>query len=954
MNLRKVFLVFALALSAVLPVSLSAQQMQPLPIDTAVRHGKLPNGLTYIVRHNANPQKRANYYIAQTVGSILEEDNQAGLAHFLEHMAFNGTKNFPGKNLISFLERIGCRFGADLNAYTAFDETVYTIMDAPTQDINVVDSCLLIMHDWSNNITLDGKEIDEERGVIHEEWRTRDNGDMRAMTYTLEKAFPNNKYGKRMPIGTMEVVDNFPHEDLRAYYKKWYRPDQQCVIVVGDIDPDYVVKKLTEIFADIKAPENAAERYYVEVEDNEEPISIIATDPEVTSTRVQIMYKRDIMPREMKATVAGFMLNYLNRIASSIINERFMEMMMKPNAPFLQAGAYQGPYMTIAKTKDALNFIAIARENEVKKSLDALVAEIMRIKKFGFTAAEYDRARTNLIKSFENSYNERGKRTNGSYTEEYKSFFIDGGYIPGIETEYEMIKMMAPQLPLELVNNAIKEYISVDKNVVLTVTGPKKDGITYPTEAELTEMYKQATKQDVEAPKEEVSDTNLMERAPKGGKIASVKKNQMYGATEVKLKNGVTVYLKTTDYKDDEVQLYAVKKGGSSLYGEKDALNVKVVNDVLDLGGLGKFDAIALQKALTGRSVDVSASVDLHEDKISGSSTVKDFETMMQLVYLTFTDMREDQDAYEAHKQRQVERIKSVKTNPLYSLRDTIAYVFYNNNPIIKPLNEEDYEKIDYKRVMQIARERYANANGMQFFFVGNIDEATMIPLIEKYIGALPSNKKQTPKTNEDKKLTLRKGKMDLFYKKDMDTPMAQIYDMIHAQMPYNLKNVLVMDALVAVLDQCYTASIREAEGGAYSVGVTGEVQFDPMNEAYILVNFPTDPARADEMNKLVYVELDNIANNGPKKEYLDKTLVNMRKSYEENLRKNAYWLYNLKRYYTRGADWAGIYLDTLNSITTTDLQNFVKEFMKQDNRLQVRLSSTKTEAEKAANQPAK
>ncbi|MDY6122513.1 MAG: insulinase family protein [Porphyromonas sp.] len=946
MNLRKVLLIFALAITAVLPASLSAQQLQPLPIDSAVRYGKLPNGLTYIVRHNANPQKRANYYIAQTVGSVLEEENQRGLAHFLEHMAFNGTKNFPGKNLISFLERIGCRFGADLNAYTSFDETVYTIMDAPTQDMKVVDSCLLIMHDWSNNITLDGKEIDEERGVIHEEWRARDNGNLRAMTYSLDKAFPNNKYGQRMPIGTMEVVDNFPHEDLRAYYKKWYRPDQQCVIVVGDLDPDYVVKKLTEIFSDIKAPENAAERYYVQVEDNIEPIAIIATDPEVTGIRVQVMYKRDAMPKEVKASVAGLMYNYAEQIVTSVINERFSEISMKPNAPFLQAGAFDSPYMGVAKTKDAFNFIAITRENEVEKSLTALVGEIVRLRRFGLTNTEYDRARTNLLKKMENAYNERGKRTNGSYTEEYKSFFVDGGYIPGIETEYQMMKQIAETLPVNAINTLLAEFLPTDKNLVLSVMGPKKEGISYPTEAELIAIYNKASEQEVEAPKEEVSETKLMEKTPNKGKILSVKKNQKYGATEVKLGNGVSVYLKKTDFKDNEVQLYATKEGGYSTYGKKDDLNVKVLDDVATLGGIGKFDAVALTKALAGRSANISTTVSLHEDQLTGSSTVEDFETLMQLFYLNCTDIRLDKDAYEAYKQRQVERIKSMAGNPLITLRDSIAYAFYDNDPIVKPLTVEDYNKISYERALQIVKERFGNVYGMKVFLVGNIDEEKMLPLIKNYLGSLPSNKKNAGKTNHNRQLRLRPGKMDLFYEKEMDTPMAQIYDMIHGKMEYNLKNVLVMDALTAVLDQCYIASIREAEGGAYSVSVSGEVQFQPKDEAYILVNFPTDPNRAEAMNKLVYVELDNIIKNGPKKEHLEKTLTNMRKSHEENLRKNIYWLYNLRRFYTRGADWDTVYNETINSITPADLQKLAKELIEQGNILQVRLSS-KPKAEK-------
>ena len=420
-------------LTLMLPRVAFAQDLrQPLPIDPQVRTGQLENGLTYFIRHNEQPKDRAEFYIAQRVGSILEEENQRGLAHFLEHMCFNGTKNFPDKTLISYLESNGMRFGYNLNAYTGIDETVYTLMEAPTERKGFIDSCLLILHDWSGFVTLADEEIDKERGVITEEWRSRDNAQMRMLNTALPKIYPNNRYGHRLPIGLMSVVNGFKYNELRDYYHKWYRPDLQAIIVVGDVDVDYVEKKIKEMFADIPAPVNAAERVYFPVEDNDEPLVAIEKDKEATSTGIMVMFKTDAMPVEMTRTIAGVMKTYLYGITNRILDERFTDLMHKPNPAFISASGYISNYF-LAQTKDALSFNASVREGELDIALKALTAEIERIRQYGFTQGEYERARTDLLKAFENSYNERETRKNSAYANEYKDYFTTGGYIPGIE-----------------------------------------------------------------------------------------------------------------------------------------------------------------------------------------------------------------------------------------------------------------------------------------------------------------------------------------------------------------------------------------------------------------------------------------------------------------------------------------------------------------------------------------
>ena len=410
MQLKRLIISITLLLGMLLPQMGIAQSIEKLPIDPAVKMGVLPNGLTYIIRKNSEPKGRANFYIAQKVGSILENEQQLGLAHFLEHMAFNGTKNFPGKNLISFLERIGCRFGADLNAYTAFDETVYTIMDAPTDmGKEVIDSCILILHDWSSNIELKGSEIDEERGVIHEEWRSRNNAGIRTLTALLPKIFPNNLYAHRMPIGSMDVVLNFNHSAIRDFYHKWYRPDLQGIIIVGDIDPAYVEGKIKEYFADIPAPKNPAERFYVQVEDNKEPLNALVTDKENTSTQVMVFYKHDVMPKELDGTLVNAMINYMNAVIGRIFNERFEAISKKPNAPFLAAGLSYDNYI-VARTKDALSVFAVTKDGQSEEALKALAKEVRRVDQHGFLKSEYERAKKAVLKAYEDMYNERGKR----------------------------------------------------------------------------------------------------------------------------------------------------------------------------------------------------------------------------------------------------------------------------------------------------------------------------------------------------------------------------------------------------------------------------------------------------------------------------------------------------------------------------------------------------------------
>lgn len=915
-------------------MNVRAQLPAPLPIDTAVRVGKLENGLTYFIRKNKLPEGRAHFYISQKVGSMQEEESQRGLAHFLEHIAFNGTKNYPGKGIINYLESLGAKFGHNINAYTGFDETVYTLMDIPVSRQSTVDSCILILHDWSNSISLEDKEIDAERGVIQEEWRQRDGGDFRVMERTIFNAFPNNKYGVRMPIGLMDVVRNFKYQELRDYYKKWYRPDLQGIIIVGDIDPDKVESTIKRLFADVPKPVNAAERVYVPVEDNKGVLASVATDKEATRTILTVSFKHDTMPAEVRATQIGLLTDYLYGLISSMIGERFTDITNKPNAPFLAAVAGFGDFQQLARTKSALEFRAVADEGKYQSALKALVAEIERLSQYGFNKSEYERAKKNYLASLKKSYSERDKRKNATLAEEYSQYFLRGGYIPGIEAEYSLINSMADNIPVEAVNQAIKQVITTD-NIFVSLTAPDKEGLTYPSADVLAKEFESYRTQKVEPLKEEVSDVKLINEKPKAGKVVKVDTNGKYGSKVWTLSNGIKVIIKPTDFKEDEISFSATRPGGYSTFTKKDELETRVLGSVINLGGLASFDESQLEKVLSGRLASASPSIGLLSEGISGSSTKEDLETMMQLIYLNFTQKRSDVEAFEAWKEKAISTIKMKEANPIASVSDTIGRVLFPGSKYAQSLTEAEYNAVNYARAMQMYKERFADANGFQFVFVGNIDEAKLRPLVETYLASLPATKKVS-KADHTKSLIPRKGEVKYHYTKKQETPMGFVFDYFSGVLPVNLRNKLSLHILSNVLDQVYTDVIREREGGTYGVQVSADVSYEPKNQASVSIIFQTDPTKAEHLNKIAIDELQKVAQSGLDKEKFDKVITNVEKEYITNQKENSYWRGNLINFYAYGRDNVTDYLSVLKSITPEEVQALLKKLLDQKNYVEV------------------
>lgn len=918
-----------------------AQQMQfpPLPVDKNVRIGQLDNGLTYYIRHNKLPENRAEFYIAQKVGSILEEPQQRGLAHFLEHMAFNGTKNFPGDDkglgVIPWCETVGIKFGTNLNAYTSIDETVYNISNAPIDRTGVLDSCLLILHDWSNYILLKDDEIDKERGVIREEWRSRNSGMLRVYTDLLPTIYQGDKYADCMPIGSIDVINNFPYKDIRDYYHKWYRPDLQGIVIVGDIDVDTVEAKLKAVFADVQKPVNPAERTYYPVTDNKEPIVAIGTDKEVDDPSIEIYFKQDATPDSEKNNVGYLASQYMTSMISSMLNARLSELVQSANPPFTHASSYYSDFF-VAKTKEAFALSASSKADGIETALKTLLQETERARRFGFTESEYARARANYLQSLESAYNEREKTKHGSYVREYVQNFLNGEPIPGIEAEYAMMNQLAPNIPLQAMNMVMQQLVP-DSNQVVIIAGPAKEGLKYPTKEEVINLLKGMKDLDLQAYVDKVSDEPLMKEAPKGGKIISEKEGDIYGSTKLVLSNGVTVYVKKTDFKADEIRMKGTSLGGKSIFPDKDALNFAVMDNVIAVGGLGNFSQVDLTKVLAGKKVSVNAGLGATTENVFGTCSPKDFETMMQLTYLTFTAPRKDAEAFESFKNRMKAQLESAQANPLSSINDSLQKAMYNNHPRVVMMKPEMVDQIDYDRILEMYNDRFKDASDFTFYFVGNIDLETAKPLIAEYLGALPAiNRKETFK---DTKMSIRKGVYKNEYAKEQQTPTATIVFLYSGKAPYTLKNDILLSFATQVLDMVYTEEVREKEGGTYGVNCFGDLQKYPKEQLLLQIVFQTDPAKKDKLAGIVVDELKKLAAEGPSDVHLQKVKEYMLKKYADNQKENGYWMNNLNDYFYYGMDMTEGYTDIVNSITAKDIQKFVSDLLKQGNEIEVTMT---------------
>lgn len=915
-----------------------AQQMQfpPLPVDKNVRIGKLDNGLTYYIRHNALPEKRVDFYIAQKVGAILEEPQQRGLAHFLEHMAFNGTKNFPGNEkglgVVAWCETKGIKFGTNLNAYTGIERTVYNVSNVPTDKVNVVDSCLLILHDWSNAILLSDTEIDKERGVIREEWRSSNSGMRRIIKNVLPKLYPDSKYADCMPIGNIDVINNFPYKDIRDYYAKWYRPDLQGIIIVGDINVDEMEAKVKKVFSTIKAPINPAKRTYFTIGDNTDPIVTIGTDKEMQSTSISVFFKHEATPDSMKNNIGYYASSYMFSMVSSMLNSRLNEIREKANPPFTSAYSDHGDYF-ISNAKEAFSVNANCKSDGIETALKTILEETERARRFGFTASEYERAKANYMQVLETAYNERNKSKSEAYAGEYIENFLDNEPIPGIEYEYTIMNKIIPSIPVEVINQVVKQLVSETNQVVL-IAGPEKEGIKYPTEQSVVDLLKQMKSFDLKAYEDKVSNEPLISEKLKGGKIVSEKAGEIYGTTKLTLSNGVTVYIKKTDYKADEILMRGVSLGGSSLFPDKDAINIAQLNKVALIGGIGNFNKVNLSKALAGKKASVAANISDEIESVNGNCSPKDFETMMQLTYLTFTAPRKDNEAFESYKNRLKAELQNADMNPMSAFSDSISATLFGKHPRLIYMKQNMVDQINYDRILEMYKDRFKNAGDFSFYFIGNIDLEKVKPLIAQYLGSLPAIKRN--ETFKDNKLYVRKGNIKNEFARKQETPMATILYVLDGSAKYNLKNTILASFLQQALDMVYTTEIREKEGGTYGVSCYASLAKFPKEEIIAQIVFQTDPAKKDKLLSIVVRELDKMAKEGPSAEHMQKIKEYMLKKFVDNQKENGYWLSNINEFFYTGLDKTKDYEALVNSVTSKDVQQFLSQLMQQKNQIQL------------------
>lgn len=912
-----------------------AQQMPPIPVDKNVRIGKLNNGLSYYIRKNSLPANRADFYIAQKVGSIQEEENQRGLAHFLEHMCFNGTTHFPGDALKQYLERIGVKFGENLNAYTAIDETVYNISNVPVTTPGAIDSCLLILHDWSNDLTLDTKEIDKERGVINEEWRTRMSAVQRFQEKMLPVMFAGTKYATCFPIGTMDVVMNFKPQTLRDYYEKWYRPDLQGIVVVGDIDVDAIETQIKKMFSDIPVQPNAAKREYFPVNNNKEPIVLIYQDKEQPNVQAIIFNKHDATPDDQKGNMGYLMQNYATSLITSMLNARLNELVQTANPPYIYAGTYDNDFF-VAKTKEAFTGVVVCKEDAIENGIATLLRETERARLFGFTETEYNRARAEYLRQLESAYNEREKRKNEEYVNEYVRHFLDNEPIPGIENEYTILNQIAPAIPLTALNQMMQELVT-DSNQVVAIMGPQKEGVKMPSEEAIKQMIKDIKAEKLTAYVDKVSDEPLMKAAPKGGKIVSEKTDNVFGSTMLTLSNGVKVILKKTDFKADEIQMRGVSLGGSSLYPNSEIININGL-DAVRVGGLGNFSAVNLEKVLAGKKASVSYGIGDKTETVNGNCSPKDFETMMQLTYLTFTAPRRDEEAFASYKNRNKASLMNMEMNPRVAFSDSIQSGIYMNHPRKVRIKAEMIDQMSYDKILSMYQDRFKDASDFTFIFVGNVDIEKMKPLIVEYLGALPSiNRKETFKDN---KMNMRQGSYKNEFIRKQETTKASNFVFINGACKYDLRNNILLSMTSQILDLVYTTKVREDEGGTYGVYTGGQLMKYPKEQAVLQIIFETAPAKREKLMKIIFAELDNLAKNGPSESDLQKVKEFMLKKHAEDLKENSYWLGSIDEYLFTGMNSIKEYEQIVNNISVKDLQKFTNDLFKQKNEIEISMIS--------------
>ena len=920
--MKKILLGFTLAV-----MTMGTAFAQNVPVDPAVRTGTLANGMKYYIKKNTKPEKKVEFRLAINVGSILEDDNQRGLAHFMEHMNFNGTKNFPDNKLVDFLQSIGVKFGQHLNAYTSFDETVY-MLPVPLDKPGNLDAGLKVMEDWAFNATLSDAEINKERGVVLEELRIGLGPDKRMMDQYLPKYLYKSHYADRLPIGKKEILENFKPDVIRKFHKDWYRPNLMALVVVGDINVDEVEKKIKANFSSYKNPTNEIARATFDLPNHKETLVAIESDPDATNSRVQFIMK-DAGKSEPDVTVPQYNQSIIDNLAATMINNRLMEMVNSNNPPFTYGVVYHGG--TYARGKEAFQGMALTKDGKQLDGLKVLLEEVERANQFGFTAVELERAKAQILSSIEKTYNNRDKTDSGMLVGEYVNSFLEKEPIPGIAWEYNQTKSFVPSVSLEQVNKVVKNYVKDDSQVIV-ITGPKKEGLVQPTETQVLKAIQEVKLAKLTPYQEKANIENLLKPFKSTGKIAKTETDSKLGTTTLTLNNGVKVTYKKTDFKEDEIVFTARSLGGSSLASDADFVKTQFVFPALAEAGVNGHSKTEITNYLAGKQVSVSPFIGNLTEGMNGRTTTKDLGTAMELIYSYFTGLNNDPASFKAYQDKQSAMTANLLSNPQFYFSNEYSKFLQQKNPRftnVIPLTE-DWAKADYKKAYEIYKERFANAGNFHFYFVGNLDETQLKEYATQYLGSLPATGKATSfKDNGYRSVT---GNFNKVYKKGKD-PKSLVVISYAGEAPYNEKEALALSALGEVATIKVIEKLREEESGIYGGGARGSMTKVPYGMYQFSLQFPCGPENADKLTKSAIAELQKFIEKGPEQKDLDKFKEGELNDDRTNLKDNNYWLSNISNYQLEGGDRYEIlnYEAKLKTLTVKDLQNVAKKFLSKD-----------------------
>jgi len=900
--------------------------------DPGIRIGRLANGLTYYIRQNLKPEQRIELRLAINAGSVCETDGQQGLAHFMEHMCFNGTKNFPSNRMVDMLEEMGVKFGAELNAYTSFDETIY-MLKVPSDREEWVNRGFQVLEDWAHQVTLDEKEIDKERGVIVEEWRLGLGAEDRMQAKYIPVLLKGSLYAERLPIGKIDIIKSFAYDSLRNFYKSWYRPDLMAVAVVGDIDPDVAEKKVKEYFERIPAAVNPGTRKEFAVPGNSEPLISVVTDKEATGYTVMIFFKH---PRSAEGTYGEYRDQVLRSLYTGMLNNRFREIAQKPESPFIYAGSGYGSF--IGRSIETFQLMASAKENQIEKSMEVILEENERVRRFGFLASELERQKKDLFTMYETMAKEADKTESSSYADEYLRNYLENEPIPGIKKEFEIVGSYLPGITLEEINSLSKKLVS-DDNIVVLVTAQEKEGVKVPSEAQVLDIIKSVKEMKIDVYSEDVSEAPLLDRIPVRGKVVQSTENSIFGYTDLKLSNGVRIILKPTDFKNDEILFSSYSPGGTSLYPDDDIMSATLAPAIISQSGLGEYDFISLQKKLSGNTAKVNPYINNLHEGITGSCSPKDLETMFQLNYMYFTAVRRDEAAFNAYVSRLRNMIKPMRSNPLVIFQDTLTKIVSSfSKRVIAVPTDAQIDKISLDRIMTIFRDRFADAGDFTCFMTGNFKTDSVIPLLEIYLGGLPSKGRKEEWKDVEPEFPDGKVITDVPLNSEPQSRVAMIWN---GDFRWKDKYRQGFAMLMNILSIKLRESMREEQGGVYGISFSGSPTRYPTPEYSITSMWGCNPDNTEKLSQTVLDEMSRIRKDGPLVEDLNKVKETFIRERETRIKENSYWLSALQNLFLNGDRLMTMdeYKAFVNSFTVKDIKKIADKYLDTQNYVRVTLT---------------